>query len=118
MTPVKGTGGDRYVINVTMSPAAGQLDEVVVIGYGTAARRDLTGSITKIDGSVVADKPSTNPVASLQGKVAGVQITNSGRPGAEPDIRIRGTNTIYGVKPPYVVEGNLIANIDFLKTGD
>src|SRR3546814_2050107 len=90
MTPVQETVGDRSVINVTMSPAASQLDEVVVIGYGTAARRDLTGSITKIDGSVVADKPSTNPVASLQGKVAGVQITNSGRPGAEPDIRIRG----------------------------
>src|SRR5690606_15118630 len=75
MNPVQETVGDRSVINVMMSPATSQLDEVVVIGYGTAARRDLTGSITSIDGSEVADKPATNPVASLQGKVAGVQIT-------------------------------------------
>ncbi|QEC52405.1 TonB-linked SusC/RagA family outer membrane protein [Anseongella ginsenosidimutans] len=118
MTTVQETVGDRSVINVVLAPAASQLDEVVVIGYGTAVKRDLTGSIVSIDGSEVADKPATNPVASLQGKVAGVHITNSGRPGAEPDIRIRGTNTIHGIKPLYVVDGILNDNIDYLNPSD
>lgn len=118
MSTIEESVGDRAVINVAMAQATDQLDEVVVIGYGTAAKRDLTGSIVSIDGSEVADKPSTNPVASLQGKVAGVHITNSGRPGAEPDIRIRGTNTIHGVKPLYVVDGILNDNINYLNPAD
>ena len=67
------------------------MDEVVVIGYGTASKRDLTGSIVKIQGKEVADKPNTNPVSSLQGKVAGLSVVNSGTPGKQPDIRVRGT---------------------------
>ena len=57
------------------------MDQVVVIGYGTASKRDLTGSIVKVSGKEVADKPNTNPVASLQGKVAGLSVVNSGQPG-------------------------------------
>lgn len=94
------------------------LDEVVVIGYGTAQKRDLTGSITQVKGSEIVDRPGTNPIASLQGKVSGLQVTNSGRPGQEPDIRIRGTNSINGVKPLYVVDGLLNDNINFLNPDD
>ena len=72
----------------------------MVIGYGTATKRDLTGSIVKIAGKEVADKPNTNPVASLQSKVPGLYIVNSGTPGQEPDIRIRGTVSIGQVHPP------------------
>ncbi|MFD2965859.1 SusC/RagA family TonB-linked outer membrane protein [Sphingobacterium bambusae] len=94
------------------------LDEVVVIGYGTARKRDLTGSITSIKGDEIADKPNSNPLASLQGKVAGMQIVNSGRPGAEPDIRIRGTNSINGAKPLYVIDGILNDNMNFVNPAD
>lgn len=94
------------------------LDEIVVIGYGTAKKSDLTGSITQIRGDEIVDKPGTNPVASLQGKVAGLQVTNSGRPGQDPDIRIRGTNSINSVKPLYVVDGLLNDNINFLNPSD
>src|SRR5690606_15609503 len=80
--------------------------------------RDLTGSIATVKGSEVADKPATNPIASIQGKVAGVQIVNSGRPGADPDIRIRGTNSINSVKPLYVVDGILNDNINFVNPAD
>lgn len=118
METVREIVGDREVVNVAMQFDAAELEEVVVIGYGTAQKRDLTGSIVSIDGSEVADKPSTNPVSSLQGKVAGVQITNSGRPGATPDIRIRGTNNIYGTGPLYVVDGILNDNINFLNPSD
>ena len=94
------------------------MEQVVVIGYGTANKRDLTGSIVKISGKEVADKPNTNPVASLQGKVAGLSVVNNGTPGAEPDIRIRGTVSIGQVHPLYVVDGIFNDNIDYLNPND
>lgn len=109
---------NRTTINVTMAVSAKQIDEVVVIGYGTASRRDLTGSIATVKGSEVADRPAANPVSSIQGKVAGVQITNTGRPGAQPDVRIRGTNSIGEVQPLYVVDGILNDNINFVNPAD
>lgn len=105
-------------INVELASSTQELDQVVVIGYGTATKRDLTGSIATVEGEDVANKPATNPVASIQGKVAGVQIVNSGRPGAEPDVRIRGTNSINSVKPLYVVDGILNDNINFINPAD
>jgi len=105
-------------INVTLSAENELLDQVVVIGYGTAAKRDLTGSIVSIRGDQVADKPSPNPISSIQGKVAGVQITNSGELGKAPDVRIRGTNSINGASPLYVVDGILNDNINFLNPSD
>ena len=89
------------------------LAETVIIGYGSAKKRDLTGSITNIKGSEIANKPATNPLSSLQGKIAGVQIVNSGQAGADPEIRIRGTNSINGYKPLYVVDGLFNDNINF-----
>jgi len=108
----------QNTINVSLAASASALNEVVVIGYGTASRRDLTGSIATVQGSEVADRPSANPIASIQGKVAGVQIVNNGRPGATPDVRIRGTNTIGNVQPLYVVDGILNDNINFVNPAD
>jgi TonB-linked SusC/RagA family outer membrane protein len=93
-------------------------EQVVVIGYGTASKRDLTGSIVKISGKEVQDKPNTNPVSSLQGKVAGLSVVNNGTPGAEPDIRIRGTVSIGSVHPLYVVDGIFEDNIDYINPND
>ncbi len=103
---------------VLMRVATTGLNEVVVIGYGTAQKRDLTGSIVKVAGSEVADKPNTNPVASLQGKVAGLSVVNNGTPGGRPDIRIRGTGSIGNVSPLYVVDGILQDNIDYINPND
>ena len=111
--------GSNTTINLSLAPTQqNNLNEVVVIGYGTAAKRDLTGSIVKVSGKEVADRPNTNPVASLQGKVAGVSIVNSGQPGQEPDIRIRGTISRYQTKPLYVVDGIFNDNINFLNPND
>ena len=110
--------GTQTTINVTMVASTQAMDEVVVIGYGTASKRDLTGSIVKISGREVADKPNTNPVASLQGKVAGLSVVNSGTPGKAPDIRIRGTSSIGQVQPLYVVDGIFNDNIDYLNPND
>lgn len=95
-----------------------ELKEVVVIGYGTAKKRDLAGSIVKVEGKLIADKPNTNPVASLQGRVSGLSIVNSGQPGAEPDVRIRGTVSRYNTKPLYVVDGIFTDNINFINAND
>ncbi|MEJ7914059.1 MAG: TonB-dependent receptor plug domain-containing protein, partial [Chitinophagaceae bacterium] len=111
-----GTSG---TLNMTLTgSAAPDLTEVVVIGYGTASRRDLTGSIVKISGKEVADKPNTNPIASLQGKVAGLSVINSGTPGEAPDVRIRGTVSIGAVRPLYVVDGIFNDNIDYINPND
>ena len=112
--PVAG----KLEINITLKSSNLALTDVVVIGYGTASKRDLTGSIVKIDGKVVADKPNTNPVASLQGKVAGLSVVNNGTPGKAPDIRIRGTVSIGQVSPLYVVDGIFNDNIDYLNPND
>ena len=108
----------RTSINVTLPTSTRAVDAVVVIGYGTASRRDLTGSIVKVSGKEVADKPNANPVSSLQGKVAGLYVVNNATPGKEPDIRIRGTVSIGQVHPLYVVDGILQDNINYLNPNE
>lgn len=110
--------GNRNVINVQMQDDAQMLAETVVIGYGSAKKRDLTGFITNVKGEEIANKPVANPVSALQGKVAGVQVINSGKAGADPEIRVRGTNSINGYKPLYVVGGLFNDNINFLNPQD
>lgn len=108
----------RSTINVKMEEDSQLIDEVVVVGYGSAKKRDLTGSIVTVKADEIASKPSTNPLASIQGKVAGVQVVNTGRAGQDSEIRVRGTNSINGFKPLYVVDGLFTDNINYLNTAD
>ncbi len=108
----------RSSINVQLLPAVEALDQVVVIGYGTQRKRDLTGSITTVDGDDLARMPANNPISSLQGKVAGLTIVNSGRAGSSPTVRIRGVNSTSNSNPLYVVDGVFQTNIDYLNPGD
>ena len=112
------TVGASDRIDVVMEEEATWLEETVVIGYGTAKKRDLTGSIVSLNGAIAADKPSTNPLAAIQGRVAGVQVTSTGRAGQDPEIRIRGTNSINGYAPLYVVDGLFTDNINYLNPAD
>lgn len=114
----KPLAGSREVTVILEAAGATELEQVVVIGYGTAQKRDLTGSIVTVRAEDIKDQPATNPMNLLQGKVPGLSVVNSGRPGAEPDIRIRGTNTINGVRPVYIVDGILNDNINFLNPAD
>ena len=116
--PSEEAVGGRTTISITLQASTKTIDEVVVIGYGTANKRDLTGSIVKVAGKDVADKPNTNPLASLQGKVSGLSVVNTGELGKEPDIRIRGTVSRSQTKPLYVVDGVFNDNIDYLNPGD
>lgn len=114
-TPING----QTALDIQLGTSAQQLEQVVVVGYGTQEKRDITGSIASVEGEEIARQASQNPVSALQGKVAGVQITNSGAPGASPQVRIRGTGSAYGkVEPLYVVDGTFVDNLSFLNPAD
>lgn len=103
--------GDRTVVNVNLSSAQSDLDEVVVVGYGTQRKRDITGSVSSVKAEDIAALPSINAMQSLVGRSAGVQVMqNSGAPGAGMNVRIRGGNSIIGGNEPlYVVDGFAIS---------
>ncbi|QYA24182.1 TonB-dependent receptor [Gramella sp. MT6] len=106
--------------SVVLEEDAGQLDEVVVVGYGTQKKRDLTGAIASLDSEELEKTPAANVMQSLQGKVSGVQIVSAGSPGDSPTVRIRGLGTFQddATNVLYVVDGTLYDNIDFLNTKD
>jgi TonB-linked SusC/RagA family outer membrane protein len=100
--------GKQTEINVTLDAENTGLDEVVVIGYGTAKKKDLTGSVSNVSSKRLMDKPVANLGQALENKVAGVQVISNGAgvPGSQPMIRIRGTNSINSSNEPlYVVDG-------------
>lgn len=110
---------NRTTINIVLASSAQQLDQVVVVGYGTQRKIDVTGSVATVKGDDISKQASQNAVGALQGKVAGVAITNVGKPGASPTITIRGTGTIYGnTKLLYVVDGVWYDDINFLNPAD
>lgn len=93
-------------MEVTMFEDAQSLDEVVVIGYGTTKRKDITGAISSIKASEIQDKPFTSIDQALIGKAAGVNVTqNSGTPGGGISVQIRGITSINGNEPLYVIDG-------------
>ncbi|MBD0777815.1 TonB-dependent receptor [Maribacter sp. ANRC-HE7] len=94
-------------LNLTLSESAASLDEVVLIGYGTAKKSDLTGSIASVKGDVINSFSNASATQALQGRVSGVHIIqNSGDPGAAMQIRIRGTNSIRGDNNPlWIIDG-------------
>ncbi len=109
----------RTTINLTMKPDDKVLDEVVVVGYGVAKSRDLTAPIASVKGDELSRQIASSPMTALQGKVSGVQVTQSGAPGSSPDVKIRGVGSIGDyAKPLYVVDGAFVDNIDFLSSED
>src|SRR5207344_545107 len=95
------------------------IDQIVIIGYGTARKKDLTGSTATIKGADIANIPVVSAAQAIQGKAAGVQVVNSGAPGSAPNVRIRGTGSILGgVDPLYVVDGIITTDIRNINTAD
>ncbi len=109
----------RNNIDVKLLEQSSQLQQVVVIGYGTQRKVDNTGSVASVKGVEIAKQASTNAVSALQGKVAGVSIINNGQPGSLPQITIRGLGTVYGnTSPLFVVDGVWYSDISFLNNND
>ncbi len=113
--------GDQTTISVALETGTELIDELVVIGYGSARIKDLTSSITTVKTEDLEKAPSAQPMDALQGRVAGLQIVNSGAPGSTPTVRIRGIGSYPGSSnesPLYVVDGMFFNNIDFLNSSD
>jgi TonB-linked SusC/RagA family outer membrane protein len=109
---------NRTSLDVSLEGDIASLEEVVVIGYGTQKKRDVTGAITSLKGEEIANLPNANPLNSIQGRAAGVVVTNSGVAGSSPTIRIRGVGSISNTNPLYVVDGIFADNIDFVNPND
>lgn len=111
--------GGRTVIDVVLTPSTRSLDQVIVVGYGTQRKRDVTGSIASVKGNEIARQPVLTATQAIQGKVAGVQIISSGSPNSAPTVRIRGTGSILGgVNPLYVVDGVITDDIRNINSAD
>ena len=107
-------------IDVTLSDDTKALDEVVVIGYGTAKRKDITGSVATVSSEVLSAVPVASATEALQGKMAGVQITTTeGSPDAEMKIRVRGGGSITGDNTPlFIVDGFPVESISDIPASD
>ncbi|OQP62796.1 hypothetical protein A3860_26145 [Niastella vici] len=95
----------RAEINVVMKKNIIEQEEVVIIGYGTQKKKDLTGSISSVDPKVLNKVATNDVVKALQGQVAGVSVTSGGQPGAAPAIRIRGVNNFSNNAPLFIIDG-------------
>ena len=112
--------GSGLAIDVSLKASAKKMDEVVVVGYGTQVRRNITGSIGKIDEQVLQTAPIANVATALQGSVAGLRVVNaSGTPGGQPSIFLRGGASINAPAPPLVVvDGIVRPNLNDIPAGD
>lgn len=111
----------RNTITVSLTQETGTLDDVVVVGYGTRKKKDVTGSVAGIGQKDIRSRPVDNPLQAMQGKVSGVDITSNERPGTVGTIRIRGERSINATNNPlYVVDGIPLTSggIEYLNPND
>ncbi|GIZ09379.1 TonB-dependent receptor [Flavobacterium sp. UMI-01] len=112
----------RQMIPVKLIEDSAQLEEVVVIGYGSVRRDEITSSIVTVKGEDIAKTTASNPAEALQGKAAGVQVLSSGgSPGASPQILVRGITTNNGSQPLIVLDGVMLpdgTSLNFLNPAD
>jgi len=103
-------------INVSMSEDASKLDEVIIVGYQTQTRGDLTGSVASVNIAEATKQPVVNVAEALEGRATGVSIINSGAPGSAPVVRIRGLGTPNNNNPLYIIDGAQTLDPNILNT--
>ncbi|MDR1810207.1 MAG: TonB-dependent receptor [Prevotella sp.] len=113
--PIEGS-----IFNITLAESATDLDEVIVIGYGSVKKKDLTGSVASIKGDAIAKVPVANTMEALSGRLAGVRVTSSdGSPDAEMIVRVRGGGSITQDNSPlYIVDGFPVSSLSDIPAGD
>ena len=104
--------GGKSIINASLPTSDNALDEVVVVGYGTSFKKDLSGSVSSVSAKDIKSMPITSFEQGMQGRVAGVQVMQgNSAPGGAPQVRIRGANTVLGGNEPlYVIDGVPVYN--------
>ena len=110
--------GNQSRIDISMELDIAQLDEVVVVGYGSQRKKDITGAVSILDTEELQVSQFTNITDRLQGRAPGVQVTNSGEPGSVGSIRIRGTGFFGGNEPLFVIDGVLTGDSPNLNPND
>ncbi|HET9571101.1 MAG TPA: TonB-dependent receptor [Bacteroidales bacterium] len=106
-------------LRIVLKTDAVALDEVIAVGYGTVKKSDLTGSVASVSGEQLRKLPSSSIDKALQGLTPGVTVVaNSGQPGSDMVVRIRGIGTVNDASPLYVVDGVAVGNINFLSPND
>lgn len=114
------TVNDKSIINVSLEQDVAQLDEMVVVGYGSVKKNNFTGAVAQVKSKEFERVPAVNPLTALQGRAPGLRIvSNSGEPGAGSSISIRGDQSISGTNSPiFVVDGSITASIDNISSQD
>lgn len=112
------TVGSQTSLSVQLDEEASTLNEVVVTGYTTENRRDVTGAVSTVKPAQLRVVPSTNVEQQLQGRVSGVTVITNGQPGTSSQVRIRGFGSFGGNQPLYVVDGVPTQNISYLAPDD
>ncbi len=112
------TVGNRSVIEMTMEPDFQTLSEMVVTGYAVQDKKDITGAVGVIKGDLLNEIPAANVESQLQGRLAGVNVTSNGNPGAGSQVRIRGLTGFGANQPLYVVDGVQTLDISTLSPND
>ncbi len=110
---------DRATINLVMDEDLQALDEVVIIGYGSQRKESVTGAVSTVTAKDIAALPVVSFAEALQGRIAGIQVTNSGGPGTDPIVRIRGIGSIsFASSPLYVVDGYPVGGLGDFDNND
>jgi TonB-linked SusC/RagA family outer membrane protein len=116
---VKEVVVNQETINVLLTQATESLDEIVVIGYGTQSKKEVTGAVSVVSSATIEDLNPTRIEQALQGQVAGVNITqSSGSPGAGSNIRIRGVSTNGDSRPLILLDGRVIEDLSVVNPSD
>ena len=112
------TVGSQSTINVTLQESSENLQEVVVVAYGSQKRTLVTGAVSTVTSKDIAAIPVTNAESALQGRAAGVTVVSSGSPGSSPTVLIRGLGTLNNNAPLYVIDGVIAGNLSGLSPND
>lgn len=111
--------GSQTTFSIVMESEASQLQEVVVVGYGVQKKSDVTGAVANVKGEEMVKQPVLTATQAIQGKIAGIQVINSGQPGQSPQIRMRGVSTALAATTAlFVVDGVLTDDISNINTSD
>lgn len=110
--------GTQRTINIELAEELTQLDEVVVVGYSTQAKKDITGSVSVVTSETLAESATVSFAQALQGKSSGVYVSTTGAPGSDSKIRVRGVGSVNGSDPLVIIDGVSGGNISAVNTND
>ena len=110
--------GASTKIDVVLMESSESLDEIVIVGYGKQSRTTVTGAIATVKSEDISALPVTNAESALQGRAAGLTITNSGSPGSSPSVLIRGLGSVGNNSPLYVIDGVIVGNLSGISAND